>query len=234
MKVLCWNAQWHRASSPQGAVLRDRLLAAKAEIVCCPEAHKDFLPDEWHGIFSRPDTGYAIKPGRRKVTLWSQQPWDAIDDLGSADLPPGRFVRATTNTSLGPVHVIGVCVPWPDAHVSDGRQDRQRWEDHILYLRALQPILKAVEQDTPTVLIGDFNQSMPRRRAPQRAYEQLRAMLGDFKVWTKGEIAGLDTLPLCHIAGSRLAATKVTGFSRWHDGRRLSDHDGLDVALALR
>ncbi|RWM93409.1 MAG: hypothetical protein EOR84_18000 [Mesorhizobium sp.] len=118
--------------------------------------------------------------------------------------------------------------------MSDGRQDRQRWEDHILYLRALQPVLKAVEQDIPTVLIGDFNQSMPRRRAPLSAYEELRAMLGDYKVWTKGEIAGLDTLPLCHIAGSHLEATKVTGFSRWHDGRRLSDHDGLDVALALR
>ena len=58
-------------------------------------------------------------------------------------------------------------------------------------------------------------------------------MLGTLTVWTQGEVAGLDAFPLCHIAGSGLAATNVAGFSRWNNGKPLSDHDGLVVDVAL-
>lgn len=233
MRVACWNPKWHRATSQKGTIIQTCLLTAGAEIICCPEAHEDFLPEEWHGIFSRPDSGYPMKPGRRRVTLWSRQPWREVDDLGSADLPPGGFVRATTQTSLGPVHVIGVCTPWPAAHVLNGRRDRQWWEEHMLYLRALKPLLE--HTGGPTILIGDFNQTMPQRWAPAGAYEQLLATFGQLEVWTKGNIAGLDDLTLCHIAGSlHLAPTHVAGYSRWHNRKALSDHDGIAVDLELR
>lgn len=234
MRVICWNTQWHRGTSWQGAAIRNRLFAAQAEIICCPEAYEDFLPDEWHGIFSQQDTGYPIKPGRRKVTLWSRHPWAEIDDLGSDDLPSGRFVRATTTTSLGPVDVIGICIPWSAAHVSNGRRDRQRWEDHLLYLHALKPLLLR-NVANPTVIIGDFNQALPRRTAPIRAHDELQVALRDFDVWTVGAIAGIDTFPVCHIASSaHFTATDVAAFSRLQEGRALSDHDGLIVDLALR
>ncbi len=233
MRIACWNAEWHRATSWKGSAIRDRLLATDAEIVCCPEAHEDFFADGWHGVFSRPDTGYPIKSGRRKVTLWSRQPWETVDDFGSADLPPGRFVRATTTTSLGPVDVVGICVPWSASHVSDGRRDRQRWEDHLLYLRALRPLLE-VRGNNPVIVIGDLNQAVPRRRAPIRAYDELLSALGDIEIWTKGQIAGLDAFPVCHVAGtSRFTAAAVEGFSRWHDGKPLSDHDGIAVDVRL-
>jgi hypothetical protein len=105
MRVACWNAQWHRSNSWQGAEIRARLEETGSEIICCPEAHEDFLSAGWHGLFSQPDTGYPIRPGRRKVTLWSRQPWRNVDCFGSLELPPGRFARATTNTTLGPIDV---------------------------------------------------------------------------------------------------------------------------------
>ncbi|KQU73112.1 hypothetical protein ASC75_05490 [Aminobacter sp. DSM 101952] len=89
MRVICWNTQWHRGTSWQGAAIRDRLFAAQAEIICCPEAHEDFLADEWHGIFSQRDAGCPIKAGRRKVTLWSRHPWAEIDDLDRTTYLPG-------------------------------------------------------------------------------------------------------------------------------------------------
>ncbi|HUH48518.1 MAG TPA: hypothetical protein VLZ56_01555, partial [Mycoplana sp.] len=75
MIISCWNAQWHKSSSWQGAEIVNRLLLDSPEIICCPEAFDDFLTVSWHGIFSQPDYGYPLTPGRRKVTLWSRKPW---------------------------------------------------------------------------------------------------------------------------------------------------------------
>ncbi|WP_146149225.1 endonuclease/exonuclease/phosphatase family protein [Nitratireductor sp. StC3] len=232
IRIACWNAQWHRASSPKGREIQQQLLAIGADVICCPEAHVNFLPRSWHGAFSDPDTGYPIWAGRRKVTLWSRHPWVAVDDLGSPDLPSGRFVRATTMTSLGALQVIGICVPWSAAHVSGGRRDRKRWEDHTRYLRALRSVLRASEERVPSILLGDFNQRIPRHRAPIYAYEELTSALGSFTIWTTGEVRELDRQPLCHIGSSKhLSAVGVKGLSRRSNGTELSDHDGLVVEL---
>ena len=58
-------------------------------------------------ICSRADYGYSIREERRKVLLWSREPWEEIDDVGSELMPPGRFVSGVTQTSLGAVTVIG-------------------------------------------------------------------------------------------------------------------------------
>lgn len=233
MNIVCWNLQWHRATSWQGAELRKRILKAIPEIVCCPEGHEDFLAGDFHGVFSRPDTGYRIVPGRRKVTLWSRQQWEEVDDLGSVDLPTGRFVRGLTVTSLGPLQVIGICVPWDAAHVSGGRCDRQRWEEHMLFLRTLRAILCTKKTEVPTILLGDFNQCLPRGRAPLKAYEELVHALEGLSIWTRGKIDALDRLPVCHIGGSaHFSVANVRGLPRMFHGKEISDHDGLAVELA--
>ncbi|WP_292403339.1 hypothetical protein [Mesorhizobium sp.] len=214
--------------------MRGLMVAGQPELICCPEAHDDFLAPEWYGAFSRPDYGYPLMPGRRKVTLWSRSPWKDVDDLGAAELPTGRFVMGMTTTTLGDVRVVGVCVPWADAHVSSGRRDRRKWEDHVRYLQGLRTALKSVSADCPTIVIGDINQCIPRRAAPARVYDELQPILGNLAVWTQGDIAGLDRLPVCHIMGTAdLVLKGVHGYSRKVNGRDVSDHDGLMVDVVL-
>lgn len=232
LRIACWNTEWRAAGSWQGAYIRRTLLAAGADIVCCPEASQGFLAPHLNGVASQPDYGYPMKPGRRKVTLWSKAPWSDVDDVGSADLPGGRFVSAVTDTPIGSVRVVGICVPWASAHVSTGRRDRRKWEDHGLYLRGLGALLAALPQDCPTIVIGDVNQSIPRQSAPVEKFAELNATLAGYEVWTRGVVPGLEKLPVCHIMGlAQFDLKAVLGYSRDVQGRPVSDHDGLLVAV---
>ena len=232
MKIACWNAEWNSARTSKGRTLRDQLLASGSEIICVPEGHDDFLQDGWHGASSDPDAGYPIVPGRRKVTVWSRQPWRQVDTVGSASLPPGRFVHGRTTTSLGDVDVIAICIPWHMAHVTSGSRDRQAWQDHRAYLAALaEPLANAV--DKPCIVIGDFNQRIPYVRGPADVYEELQTALTGFRIWTAGPVAGLTARPVCHIGGSEhFAPGTVFGYSRMIDGIPVSDHDGVAVEVS--
>ena len=37
----------------------------------------------------------------RMVLLWSREPWQQVDDVGSDAMPPGKFVSGVTRTPLG-------------------------------------------------------------------------------------------------------------------------------------
>ena len=136
-----------------------------------------------------------------------------LQAIRSPGLPSGRFVAGTTNTPLGPLRVIGVCIPWAASHVSTGRRDRQRWEDHLRYFEALPEVLD--QQRTPYILIGDFNQAVPRRTAP---YEVFSSLVSNIQrrchIVTTGEIEGCG-FAIDHIAVSdELRANSVTSACR--------------------
>lgn len=236
MRVACWNTEWHGPRSWKGRAIRGRLLDDEPEIICCPEAYDTLLGSDWHGIFSQPDYGYPLTKGRRKVAVWSRKPWVEVDDFGAPELPSGRFVSGQTVSSIGPVRVVAICIPWAAAHVSSGRRDRSRWSDHISYLKGLRSILSRLDRDLPTILVGDFNQCIPRRTAPGNVYEELQAAIEGYEVWTMGRVPDLATYPVCHIAGSeQLRCEEVGGYPRHlEQGRTLSDHDGLRIELGLR
>ncbi len=230
MKIACWNTEWHGPKSWQWREMAAQLGDHAPEIICLPEAYTDQLGEGWHGVFSEPDYGYPLKPGRRKVTLWSRQPWTSVDEVGSSRLPSGRFISGLTQTSMGPIRVVGVCVPWARAHVSNGRRDRKPWEDHLTYLEALPEALPTDGPEVPQVLIGDINQRIPRKTSPMEAFDALQGVLGHFGVWTSGTVPGLDHQPVCHIAGSEhLKCSEVVGLARASSKGNLSDHDGLLV-----
>ena len=151
-----------------------------------------------------------------------------IDRGGHASLPPGRFVSGTTDTPAGPVTVFGVCIPWRDAHVSTGTRDRKVWEDHLSYLAGLHEFLSTTQG--PFIVLGDFNQTVPRRWQPEYVFEALVKALGDScQLATSGEIDGISRLLIDHLAHSpELTVSQIQGINRVDsDGTRLSDHHGV-------
>ena len=234
-RVATWNVEWANLSRSKGRSVATRLESLGADVLCVTEGYSDVLPEDGYSVDSMPDYGYPIKEGRRKVLLWSRSPWVAVDRIGSTDLPPGRFVSGITETPLGQLRVVGVCIPWSKAHVSTGRGDRKAWEEHIEYLHALGGFLKGHTEEMPTVVAGDFNQQVPPggRYFPRRISDALQEALAGFRVITQGAIPGLDRPSIDHIAiGAGLASTEVVGWPGSADGVRLSDHSGVAAVLA--
>ncbi len=233
-RLVNWNIAWARAASPRGAVMRRRIDALAPNILGVTEGHLDYMDGAGHAIVADADYGYAPKPGRRKIMLWSRRPWRAVDALGHADLPGGRFVAGTTDTEIGPLRVFGLCIPWMHAHVASGRRDRAAWQDHLGYIAALGPLL-ACRRRTPTVLIGDCNQILPRTRAPKRVYEPLVAALDGFAFATTGTPPGAERPAIDHVGHDGRLETRACGaIDRMDGGRPLSDHYGVWADLAIR
>src|SRR5688500_1755188 len=72
-----WNIEWRAAGSAAAAILRERLGTVDPDIVCLTEGYADFFGDDGHVIEAEPDYGYPLVDGRRKVLLWSGNPWMA-------------------------------------------------------------------------------------------------------------------------------------------------------------
>ena len=105
MKLVNWNVEWATPRSSRRAEILRRIQGHDPEIVCLTETHTGLLSQDGHAICSQPDYGYPLKDGRRKVMLWSREPWDQIDDVGIDSMPPGRFVSGVTQTSVGEIMV---------------------------------------------------------------------------------------------------------------------------------
>lgn len=230
--VATWNTEWRVPGSADADLLVERLRAVSPDIICLTEAYVDLLQGHGHLIACDPDHGYSVVPGRHKVMLWSRHPWEDMDAAGHPDLPPGRFVAGRTWTPIGAVQVIGVCIPWRGAHVQTGHRDRRPWQDHLTYLAALPAILWAAAE--PTLLIGDFNQRVPRRYTPAAVHDALGVALGNrFRIATSGPIAPLQESAIDHVAHTPdLWPLNVNGLSNLNDaGRKISDHFGVAVSL---
>ena len=112
LTLVNWNVEWAKLASPRGAEVLRRVYGHVPEVVCLTETHDGLLSQDGHTICSQPDYGYTLKEDRRKVMLWAREPWDQVDDVGIDSMPPGRFVSGVTQTSVGEVTVIGICIPW--------------------------------------------------------------------------------------------------------------------------
>ena len=237
MTLVNWNIEW---AKPGGWKIRPEILrrigSHSPEIVCLTEAYRGFLADGGCAISSQEDYGYAITEGRRKVLLWSKEPWERVNDLGSEFLPPGRFVSGTTSSSLGELTVVGVCIPWPGSRTEKrrGPERREGWEDHEQYLKYLGSILQDMlmrARGNRLIVMGDFNQVMGPGRG-LHAPDRLRAMLDSvfpsaMKVVTSElEFQGRGATD--HIALSEdMIAKSIDAISDEYGATRLSDHFGV-------
>ena len=82
-------------------------------------------------------------------------------------MPPGRFVSGVTQTSVGEVTVIGVCIPWFGSRTEARRklERKLQWEDHEQYLAGLAEVLKQGSEKR-LIVMGDFNQIIGPGKPP--------------------------------------------------------------------
>jgi exonuclease III len=224
MKIALWNTEWASPGSERERLIRKIVKSESPDVICITEGYIQSWEDDGEIIYSEADYGYAQIVGRRKVILWSKSEWKFKDDIGNPSLPSGRFVSGVT----GGFRFIGSCIPWKDAHVKTGRKDRSQWEDHQAYIEGISDILDSREND-PAILLGDFNQRIPRLYSPIPVYEKLMATLGKrFWIATEGALAPINELSIDHICFSHKPHSfKVRTIDRIHSGVRLSDHFGL-------
>ncbi len=229
--VATWNLEWAAPGSGTESRIQTILEGLEADILVLTEASTNTVPSGGHVIAAEGSWGYSPRHHtHRKVFLWSKTPWELEDRTGPDGLPPGRFVAATTTTPLGVTRVVGLCIPWKDAHVRTGSRDRAPWEDHRTFVRGIRDTLS--DAKAPVVVAGDFNQKIPRKNAPREVAEELLETLGCLRVATVS--SGADAL-IDHVAHSTdLKGRLVTTLPRSDERGRLTDHLGAVVELSYR
>ena len=208
LNISCWNSDWATPSSKRGKFFIDKF---DSDIICLAEGYKDLLPKDGYIISSHEDYGYKSKNGRRKVILWSKNEWTDIDKLGSKDIPSGRFISGVTSG----IRIIGLCIPWRFAHVSTGRKDRKPWEDHLSFIQNLS------FSNQKTIILGDFNQNIPKKNQPEKVFSSLNNMIDGFNLLT-------TNMGLIHIVISTdLIAESIEKIATKNN----SDHDGINCSI---
>ena len=237
LTVVNWNVQWATLRSERSPEILRRIAEHGPEIICLTETN-EWLLDGFggHAIHSSPDYGHRMIKGRRKVTLWSRNPWYATVGLGSAVFPPGRFVAGVTDTSAGPVTVVGVCIPWSGSRTKRFGGNCSPWQDHESYLDGLKTLFRPGLKPR-MVVIGDYNQSVGgRNSAPIRLRDKLKRTFGDagLRIATASlEFEGRRAID--HMALTPdLDARSMTAISNLRDdGGKLSDHFGVVADLSI-
>lgn len=229
--VTTWNTEWKTAASEAGWRVAAILEAIGSDVIIVTEGVRGLLPEGGSAVDAGSDWGYAPKLDRRKVIIWSPYPL-RLDFIGVEGATRGRLAVATTALPTGPVRVVGVCIPWRDAHVDTGRRDAQRWSEHMDYLDRLEQILPGLDDDIPTVIAGDFNQRIPRNSQPVRVAERLHDVLADWTIHTAGDMPNGPHID--HIATNRrLTLESVADWAASDHLGRLSDHAGVTCRLGL-
>ena len=228
VRIGTWNAEWAVPGGLRGERFRRALESPRCDVLCLTEGYVGLMPSGGHVLESNADYGYTAKAGRRKVLLWSKQPWTDADSAGSKDLPGGRFASGVTETPVGSLTIVGVCIPWRDAHVRTGRRNRTHWEDHLAYLAAFEK-LPYRNATTRTVVLGDFNQRIPRKSTSKHVHSALLRAIEPLRIATQGEFPGAPALSIDHLAHT--LDLESVGMGIWpmrdEEDDPLSDHFGV-------
>jgi len=233
--VANWNMEWALPSTERAKAMRSMIDAAVPDVICLTESFAGNLPQGGEIIEAQADYGYPLREGRRKVLLWTRYQWKDVDNEGHPDMPSGRFISATLCSPETNLRVIGVCVPWAAAHVTTGRRDRVRWEDHTRYLAALGTYLRE-NTDRPAIIVGDFNQTIPRSRQPIDVSRMLneQVMGAGFQPASAGAQGEPAELLIDHLLCSSGAHASLEALlPRVSATGRLSDHTGFVAALSV-
>jgi len=231
IKCLVWNIEWANPNSPRGKIIRQQTEQEDPDIICYTEGFESNFPTNGNIISSYPNFGYQNTKGKRKVLLWSKNPWTEMDNTGNEKLPPGRFVTGITNG----IRIVGVCIPWKDAHVRTGQKNKQVWEDHLTYLNQLRKLLKLyLKAGEKIIVLGDFNQRIPRKYQPVKVFDHLQKVIGtNFKTITENILDDEGKLLIDHISVTKSIEGEVIKIipRYYNGGLRLSDHVGILASI---
>ena len=167
MRIVNWNVRWATPRSPRRPEILRRMEAHEPEVVCLTETDVALLPWDGHVVCSLADYGYEAPKNRRKVLLWSRQPWRDVDQMGDPDMPPGRFVpcndadvagrpdrHGRLHSLVGVAYRLGV-----HAEAREGGRITKRTSKCLGGLLAGTPRQRLV-------VVGDFNQRVRQGPAP--------------------------------------------------------------------
>ncbi len=229
VSVATWNTEWATPGSGRGRRIAAILRTTGADIAVVTEGVRDLLPAAGSVVDAGGDWGYGSKADRRKVIVWSRYPL-TLDLQGVGGATEGRLAVAKAATPAGPIRILGVCIPWRDAHVNTGRSDAQPWSEHMDYLDRLGVLLTQLDDGVPTVIAGDFNQRIPRGRQPMPVATRLNDVLANWKIHTA------DVMPngphIDHIAtDGQFVLESLRDWPGSDPIGRLSDHAGVACRL---
>ena len=240
MNLVNWNVEWaSSAAYSRTPEIRKRIAAHSPDVVCLTETHREMLsPSGGHIICSQADAGYRIKENMRKVMLWSREPWEHVDDLGHASMPPGRYVSGVTRTPLGEVTVIGICIPWHGSRTEArrGAEQKERWEDHVSYVKCLGELLLKI-QDRPLIVTGDFNQRIGQKgyAPPPDKQVAVQDIMPRHLTIATSALGYNGRRCIDHMALSEeIAAESLKVISNIDGKRELSDHPGIAAILSIQ
>ena len=235
MKVVNWNLQWATPGSARSPEILRRIESHAPDILCLTETDADFGLEHGYTICALPDYGIGVRGKRRKVILWSRNPWRPATGLGCATLVPGRFVAGITDTTMGPLTVLGICIPWAGSRTARFGGKQRHWQDHDEYLDGLKRLLTPIARHR-VALMGDFNQRLGgKSNVPRRLREKLRQTLPPAMTITTADTAFAGRGTIDHIVVSDdLIASVVDTISNLDGERRLSDHFGVVADLHAR
>ena len=235
MTLVNWNVEWATPGSPRRAGILRRIDRHAPEVICLTETHIGLLSPGGHSIYSQPDYGYPIKEGRRKVLLWSREPWKNVDDVGIDSMPPGRFVAGVTQASVGEVTVVGVCIPWSWSRVRGSGVKRKMWEDHEQYLVGLADVLERIRTKR-LIVMGDFNQRFGQGGGvPTKLRTALQRAIPPRMTIATSALGFQGRRSIDHIALSEdLTAESLGVISNIDEESKLSDHFGVVAGLSAR
>ena len=236
MSIVNWNVEWATPGSRRTPEIRKRIDGYRPDVVCLTETHTELLSPGGHVIYSQPDTGYGVRENMRKVMLWSQEPWEHVDDAGHSSMPPGRYVSGVTRTPVGEVSVIGVCIPWHMSRTDTrrGPEKKSPWEDHALYLQCLSEVLKGV-QGRPLIVVGDFNQRIGQGKfVPPSLQSALQDAMPDHLTIATTALGYRGSRSIDHMALSDgLTAEALSVIVNMAGESKLSDHCGVGATLSV-
>lgn len=229
-----WNLERQQPGSRRAMVMLGRIAEARPDVACLTEASEDSVRDLGGHTVSLTGASWSSRrrDDERLVVLWSREPWREVAPGGPLT-DSGACLSAVTETPLGALRLIGICAPHHAASPV-GRTDRApMWSEQVAFWRGLEMVLRGADVATPTVVVGDFNQFVPRIWGSKAASAAMFSALECLEIVTMGIIAGVGEPTIDHVACSRgLAAMEVRGVSRFaEDGSALSDHFGVVVRL---
>ena len=230
MKILNWNINWARPDSIKGRKIQEIIKYFDPDLVCLTETYIDFYLPNRYSVFSEDDYGYKQTGNKRKVILFSNNKWNQIQYLSeNSEMPKGRIIIASNEFNLKKINVIGVCIPWKFAHVNTGKMNRSQWQDHSAYLSNLGNYIYSLDPQIPTIVIGDFNQTIPRTIAPIDMNKKLLATFKSYNIISRDQLDECNKPIIDHIAINR----ELSNFSftiipkNSSDGIKISDHSGI-------